>query len=90
MRVELRSAHVGTEHWSAPLALPTGIALRVRHRRLGAASAVAALDEAVVHTVLAAVSAMRVGRFEERWAQRIADGIAGPASLDSDTSMSPF
>ena len=35
MRVELRSAHVGTEHWSAPLALPTGIALRVRHRRLG-------------------------------------------------------
>ena len=35
VRVELRSAHVGTEHWSAPLALPTGIALRVRHRRLG-------------------------------------------------------
>ena len=35
VRVELRSAHVGTEHWSAPLSLPTGIALRVRHRRLG-------------------------------------------------------
>ena len=36
LRVQLHSAHAGTEHWSAPLALPTAIALRVRHKRLGA------------------------------------------------------
>lgn len=54
------------------------------HARLGAASPVAALDEAVLLEVLAAVAAARAADFAEAWAWRVADGVAGPAAAVPD------
>ena len=36
LRVQLRSAYGGTEHWASALSLPTGVTLRVKHKKLGA------------------------------------------------------
>ena len=36
VRVQLRSAYGGTEHWASSLSLPTGVTLRVKHKKLGA------------------------------------------------------